>query len=322
MREPPSFAAGVDDTDGSRTIRTAGTAHVLLPPCVWIATQPGAQRQRENKRGACRPGISHLILMKISLDARAKAMRFHESAGSSFVEPMPILQRCARRKVSCDPTAVPFWKRTLDITCILLALPAVLLLAALMAAVIKTVSPGGVFFKQERVGHRRSRFMCWKFRTMREGSDTGAHERHLSQLLQCDVPLTKLDAAGDPRLIPFGAMLRATGLDELPQLINVVRGEMSLVGPRPCTPHEERSYRPWQYARFDTLPGLTGLWQVSGKNKTTFTEMVTLDILYARTKSIWLDLKIMAGTVSVVESQVRESRRRDRVLVKSHPARM
>ncbi len=249
------------------------------------------------------------------------AGRLRMAAGSSFVKPMQILQPRAAAEDGSDATEVPAWKRALDITCILLVLSGVLLVTVLMAAVIKTVSPGAVFFKQERVGHRRARFMCWTFRTMRECADTGTHRRHLEGLLQSDAPLTKMDAAGDPRLIPFGAMLRATGLDELPQLINVLRGEMSLVGPRPCTAYEEQSYCPWQ-ARFDTLPGLTGLWQVSGKNKTTFTEMVTLDILYARTKSIWLDLKIMAGTVSVVESQVRESRRRDRVLIKSGPARM
>jgi len=237
-------------------------------------------------------------------------MRSHEAAGSSFVEPMPTLQTNDRTKEATDSTAVPDWKRTLDITCILLALPGVLLVMGSIAAVIKTVSPGAVFFRQERVGHRRTRFTCWKFRTMREGADTGAHERHLTELLQSDAPLTKMDAAGDPRLIRFGAMLRATGLDELPQLINVLRGEMSLVGPRPCTPHEEQGYRPWQYARFDTLPGLTGLWQVNGKNKTTFAEMVALDILYSRTKSVWLDLKIMARTLSVLTAQVQEASKR------------
>jgi len=198
------------------------------------------------------------------------------------------------------------WKRGLDLTCILLALPGVLLLAAVIATFIKTVSPGPVFFKQERVGHRSKRFICWKFRTMKTGVDTTAHQQHLKELLQSDVPLTKLDESGDPRLIPCGAMLRATGLDELAQLINVFRGEMSLVGPRPCTLYEEESYRQWQKTRFDTLPGLTGLWQVSGKNGTTFTEMVTLDIAYAHKKSLWLDLKIMAGTLSVLMSQVRK----------------
>jgi lipopolysaccharide/colanic/teichoic acid biosynthesis glycosyltransferase len=249
--------------------------------------------------------------MKISLDPHGvKAKRSRVAAGCSFAKPMPILQPHVAAEEASDTTKIPVWKRVLDLTCIFLVLPGVLLVTGLIAAVIKTVAPGPVFFKQERIGHRRRRFMCWKFRTMRTGTDPAAHQQHLKELMQSDAPLNKLDAVGDPRLIPCGALLRASGLDELPQLINVLRGEMSLVGPRPCTPYEEESYRPWQRARFDTLPGLTGLWQVSGKNQTTFTEMVTLDILYARNKSLWMDLKIMAGTVSVLVSQVREARGR------------
>src|SRR5208337_4939378 len=128
--------------------------------------------------------------------------------------------------------------------------------------------------------------------------------RHLEQLIQTDRPMTKLDASGDPRIISFGRLLRATGLDELPQLINVLRGEMSLVGPRPCLPYEYNKYQRWQKERFDTLPGLTGLWQVGGKNKTTFTEMICLDIRYARTRTLWLDLEILLKTFPAIVVQV------------------
>jgi exopolysaccharide production protein ExoY len=249
--------------------------------------------------------------MKISLDPYSvKAKRSREAAGNSYAKSMPILSTRVAADERTGAAEVPVWKRALDFACIFLALPAVIFGMALIAAFIKTVSPGPVFFKQERVGYRRRRFRCWKFRTMMAGTDPAAHQQHLKKLLQSDAPLTKMDAAGDPRLIPCGTILRATGLDELPQLFNVLRGEMSLVGPRPCTPYEEESYRPWQYARFDTLPGLTGLWQVSGKNETTFTEMIALDILYARTKSPWLDLKIMARTLPVLMSQVRQARGR------------
>ena len=106
-------------------------------------------------------------------------------------------------------------------------------------------------------------------------------------------------------LIPFGRQLRAVGCDELPQLINVLRGEMSLVGPRPCLPGEYNRHLPWQRERFGTLPGLTGLWQVSGKNRTTFNEMIELDIQYVRTRSPWLDLKIMLKTIPVVMVEVK-----------------
>ena len=96
--------------------------------------------------------------------------------------------------------------------------------------------------------------------------------------MDSNTPMTKMDSKGDPRIIPFGWLLRSSGLDELPQLINVLRGEMSLVGPRPCLPYEYDRYLPWQRERFAAVPGLTGLWQVSGKNRTTFVEMIQLDI--------------------------------------------
>jgi lipopolysaccharide/colanic/teichoic acid biosynthesis glycosyltransferase len=104
----------------------------------------------------------------------------------------------------------------------------------------------------------------------------------------------------------LGAVVRSTGLDELPQIINVLRGDMSLVGPRPCLPYEYEAYRPWQKERIKGLPGLTGLWQVSGKNKTTFEQMIHLDISYLRSKSIWLDLGIMLKTVPALLQQVKE----------------
>jgi lipopolysaccharide/colanic/teichoic acid biosynthesis glycosyltransferase len=115
--------------------------------------------------------------------------------------------------------------------------------------------------------------------------------------------MVKIDTR-DSRLIPGGRILRATGLDELPQIINVLRGEMSIVGPRPCIPYEYEKYQPWQRERFDTLPGITGLWQVSGKNRTTFEEMMHLDIRYARTKTLWMDLRIIVMTPVAIATQI------------------
>lgn len=120
--------------------------------------------------------------------------------------------------------------------------------------------------------------------------------------------MTKLDAA-DPRLISGGRFLRASGLDELPQIFNVLRGEMSLVGPRPCLPHEFERYTVWQQERVNAPPGLTGFWQVNGKNKTTFSEMIAMDIFYARHMSIWLDLKIILKTIPALIEQMDESGR-------------
>jgi len=120
--------------------------------------------------------------------------------------------------------------------------------------------------------------------------------------------MKKLDLRGDERILPCCMLLRASGLDELPQLINVLRGEMSLVGPRPCLPYEYDLYLPWQKERFETMPGLTGLWQVSGKNKTTFLEMINLDINYAKNKTLCWDLKIIVMTIPTLIIQVLETR--------------
>jgi lipopolysaccharide/colanic/teichoic acid biosynthesis glycosyltransferase len=144
------------------------------------------------------------------------------------------------------------------------------------------------------------------------GVDVVAHQGHLSNLMTSNTPMTKMDSKGDPRIIPFGLLLRSSGLDELPQLINVLCGEMSLVGPRPCLSYEYEKYLPWQKERFATLPGLTGLWQVSGKNRTTFVEMINLDIKYARNKNLWLDLRIILQTVPALIIQMLETRRTER----------
>ena len=220
-----------------------------------------------------------------------------------------------------DQTDVPRWKRILDIVFILLILPFVLPLAALIAVVIRLVSDGPVLFRQERVGHLGRRFMCLKFRTMFLGAETATHQGHLEQLIKSAQPMVKLDSHGDSRIIPFGSMLRASGLDELPQFINVLRGEMSIVGPRPCLAYECDHYLPWQRERFNTLPGLTGLWQVSGKNQTTFTEMMQLDIQYARNKTVWLDLAIILKTIPAILAQIWFTRKKKLMLLLEHRTR-
>jgi len=206
------------------------------------------------------------------------------------------------------PATIPSWKRILDVTCILLTSPLWLPVVLVIALWIKIVSPGPILFRQERVGYRGKRFMILKFRTMKSNVATAIHERHLEQLMQSDRPMTKLDASGDPRIIRGGRLLRATGLDELPQLCNVFRGEMSLVGPRPCTPKEFVRYQPWQQERVNAAPGLTGYWQVNGKNKTTFTEMINLDIFYSKNMSLVLDLTIMLKTIPAIIGQALEAR--------------
>jgi exopolysaccharide production protein ExoY len=198
---------------------------------------------------------------------------------------------------------IPSWKRPLDIALIVLFSPFLFPTLALIAVGIKVVSRGPVFFRQERIGLGCRRFECLKFRSMQVNTQTVSHQDHFKELVRTAVPMTKLDNLGDPRLIPLGALLRATGLDELPQVINVLCGEMSLVGPRPCTPYELPHYQAPQRERFDALPGVTGLWQVSGKNNTTFEEMIALDIRYKRRPSLWLDLVILMKTPAVIIGQ-------------------
>jgi lipopolysaccharide/colanic/teichoic acid biosynthesis glycosyltransferase len=203
---------------------------------------------------------------------------------------------------------VPAWKASLDITCILLLLPLWLPLMILLMLVTRIASPGPIFYRQKRVGLGGRHFLIWKFRTMRLSAETQTHERYFENLMRVDCPMTKLDAYGDPRLAPFGRVLRASGLDELPQIFNVLHGEMSLVGPRPCTPNEFAHYEPWQRQRVNCQPGLTGYWQVNGKNKTTFREMIAMDLFYLKNMSILLDLKIMLKTGTAIAGQLFESR--------------
>src|SRR6476619_6007026 len=202
---------------------------------------------------------------------------------------------------------VPAWKAILDITCILLLLPLWLPVMILLMLVTRMASPGPIFYRQKRVGLCGEHFSIWKFRTMRLSAETQTHERYFENLMRVDRPMTKLDTYGDPRLAPFGRFLRASGLDELPQIFNVLCGEMSLVGSRPCTPNEFDHYAPWQRQRVNCLPGLTGYWQVNGKNKTTFREMIAMDLFYLKNMSILLDLKIMLRTGTAIAGQLTES---------------
>ena len=198
---------------------------------------------------------------------------------------------------------LPGWKRVMDIVGALSGLFLLSPLLLLIALLIKIVSPGPILFTQIRVGYLGKPLSLWKFRTMTPDVDTSAHQQLLNKLVNSDQPVTKLDMNNDPRIIPLGTILRVLGLDELPQLFNVLRGDMSLVGPRPCLPYEPQQYLPWQTRRFDAIPGLTGLWQISGKNRTTYKEMVRLDITYARTISFWLDAKILLKTLPAIMVQ-------------------
>ena len=195
---------------------------------------------------------------------------------------------------------MPAWKRGLDVVGSALGLFILAPLFVFIGLYIKLVSKGPVFFKQYRVGYRGCNFTFLKFRTMHSGNDEEYHNQHAHNFItHGDVPMDKLDDL-DPRIIPGGKLLRKSCIDELPQLWNVLMGDMSLVGPRPCIPYEAEEYLRWHAQRFDIVPGITGLWQVSGKNKLTFQKMVSLDIAYSRKLSLWLDLKILLLTIPTV----------------------
>lgn len=186
-------------------------------------------------------------------------------------------------------------KRTLDLAVCLLALPVLLPLFVLLALAIRLDAPGPVLFTQVRTGRDGARFRMYKFRTMvQNAEELKSSLQHLSI-----VPWPDFKIIDDPRITRVGRLLRKTSLDELPQLINVLRGEMTLVGPRP-TSFAPNTYQLWHTKRLDVRPGITGLWQVKGRNTTTFDERLRLDIEYVARMSLSLDLRILWWTVRAV----------------------
>lgn len=187
-------------------------------------------------------------------------------------------------------------KRAIDLVVVALALPLVAPLSLVLALAIRRDSPGPAIFRQERVGKNGRLFTCYKFRTM--VVDAEQRKAELQALNEADGPLFKM--RDDPRTTNLGRWLRRYSLDELPQLWNILRGEMSWVGPRPATPAETAQFEEWHHRRFEVMPGLTGLSQVLGRSDMSFDEMVRLDIFYAEHWSPAMDVRIMLQTVPVV----------------------
>jgi lipopolysaccharide/colanic/teichoic acid biosynthesis glycosyltransferase len=189
-------------------------------------------------------------------------------------------------------------KRAFDIAVCLLVLPLVIPVLLLCALAVRLDTPGPIVFTQDRTGRHGRRFRMFKFRTMvQNAEELKAKLQHLNIL-----PPPDFKIPNDPRITRVGRFLRKTSLDELPQIINVIRGEMSLVGPRP-TSFAADTYDLWHTYRLEVVPGITGLWQVKGRNNTTFDERLRLDIEYIRCMSLRLDLKIIAMTVGSVFSR-------------------
>jgi exopolysaccharide biosynthesis polyprenyl glycosylphosphotransferase len=231
--------------------------------------------------------------------------RSNKKAAEALWPSDPLLFQLAASNES--PAFHGVLKRVIDIVgsagLLLLLSPLFLLIAVL----IKLKSPGPVFFRQVRVGQNAEPFTMLKFRSMHVNADTGVHQAYVTQFIKSAVAAAETGAdkifklASDSRVTPVGRILRKTSLDELPQLWNVLRGDMSLVGPRPPLPYEVEEYQPWHRRRvLEAKPGITGLWQVTGRSRTTFDEMVRLDLQYARTRSLWTDIKILLATPRAV----------------------
>jgi lipopolysaccharide/colanic/teichoic acid biosynthesis glycosyltransferase len=194
-------------------------------------------------------------------------------------------------------TGCPAWKRAMDVVGAGFGLVILSPLLFLIAAYVKCVSRGPALFRQQRYGLDGAPFEVWKFRTMTVSDHPAQHQTYVLDLMSTNSTYRKRDH--ELTLITGGGVMRRLGLDELPQLINVLVGEMSLVGPRPDVVPPEK-YEDWQRGRFRALPGITGLWQVSGKNHTSFATMIHLDIAYIHLRSLWLDLFILARTVPAI----------------------
>lgn len=207
-------------------------------------------------------------------------------------------------------------KRIMDVILAAMLLILLLPLLLLIALTIKLGSPGPVLFVQQRVGARRrsgrdgtkweiQNFFIYKFRTMTHNADQSLHQAYIKAFVEGDEGVSEAQEgdfklANDPRVTPVGQVLRKTSLDELPQLLNVLKGEMSLVGPRPVPTYEVAEYEAWHHERLAALPGITGLWQVKGRGRVAFAELIRMDIDYVRNQSLWLDLQLLILTVPAV----------------------
>jgi exopolysaccharide biosynthesis polyprenyl glycosylphosphotransferase len=280
--DPPGFSGRVLGklNDLRRVIRKHDVDEAVLtiphlpPPEVWKLLK---ECEREGVLFEMVPDVYELLKGRVEVE---------DSLG------IPLL--------SFQEVMLKFWQRVakkgLDLLVSALGLVLFFPLIVFIAILIKSTSKGSVFFRQLRVGRGEGRFYMLKFRTMVPGAEKMVED--LREGNEAQGPIFKIK--DDPRVTPIGRFLRRFSLDELPQLINVFKGEMSLVGPRPPLPREVEHYQSWQKERLNTRPGMTGLWQVSGRSNLSFEEMFKLDIYYIENWSLWLDLKIMLKTIPAV----------------------
>jgi len=302
-----TLAAGIRGTDILGWLKWPTTVGVVFLEIGDTAPTRTIEMLRARVRRELRRTPDADALADFSLDFRIypEAKGGDSESGPGPADPVfhPDLYRQERARRLSN------WvKRALDIfgsVTLLLGLAPLLLL---VAAVVGLTSPGPIFFEQIRLGKLGKPFKMLKFRTMYVDADENYHKEFMTRFIKesgrrgtATTQVFKL--TGDPRITRIGHVLRKTSIDELPQLWNVLIGEMSLVGPRPPLPYELRHYAPWHRRRIlEAKPGITGLWQVAGRSRTTFDEMVRLDLRYARTRSLWADLGILLRTPAAVVS--------------------
>lgn len=189
-----------------------------------------------------------------------------------------------------------FFKRAIDVVCSLAGLLVLSPVLIIISILIKLESDGPIIFSQDRIGYKGKEFKMYKFRSMVANAEE--LKKKLSEQNEMSGPMFKMK--NDPRVTKVGKFIRKTSIDELPQLINILKGEMSLVGPRPSLPKEVKEFEPWMMERLEVKPGLTCYWQVSGRNDIDFEDWMKLDIKYVRERSFWLDIKLIFKTFFVL----------------------
>ena len=296
-----ALMATTRETDVAGWIEAGRTIGLILSDAeILPATTAHDLAARVRRELATRLELDAVEALSIHVDS-------HDDQGSapegSGAVPVPLsLKLRPRRALTHDAV-----KRGLDLVGSFTLLAMLSPLCLIIAALVKLTSRGPVFFRQVRVGHMAKPFTMLKFRTMRVNSGHALHQQFVMNYIKSSGSVGQLPDSGlykitnDPRVTPIGGILRRTSLDELPQLWNVLRGEMSLVGPRPPLHYEVEQYQSWHRRRvLEAKPGLTGLWQVAGRSQTTFDDMVRLDLRYAKTRSLSTDIKILLATPAAV----------------------
>jgi len=298
-----ALVAAKRDTDVLGWFEPGTTIGLVVPEIAGNATTVAQDlEQRVFSELGKRVDQRSLSNLSLQLHVHTPQIGQTENEGLSPVEPLlaGVLPKGWRVRLNAKG------KRALDIAGSLALLAVLSPIFAVVAALVKLKSPGPVFFKQKRIGDKGQPFFMLKFRSMYVNADSAIHQQYVNWFITASDE--EKNAKGgvfkltnDPRITPIGGFLRKTSLDELPQLWNVLRGDMSLVGPRPPLEYEVQKYESWHCRRvLEAKPGITGLWQVTGRSRTTFDEMVRLDLRYARKVSIWTDIKILLATPRAV----------------------